>query len=152
MERLTEVNWDRELTEEMHWLAKAQAMLFEVCELDFKKDGQDFVEKFMNSDLALKLDKGHLYSEDYKELGKIFLDETPVKPLEGTKCFHVDVLFWMGYLYRYWASLGVPSKEIIKIAPFDKVLERYVWHTLDIIDVIEQFYKEYTNEQISTKP
>lgn len=54
--------------------------------------------------------------------------------------YYVEALFWVGYLYGYWACWGVnTAPEIWKYAPFDKAMMKYQpYHTVSIKEAIYQ--------------
>lgn len=104
---------------------------------------ESFIRAFMNSAVA-----GHLDSP-YNKLqwmGEEYLmdelkDEKELDT-EGEK-YSSEVLYWIGYLYRYWAcSRGERSRSIYRQAPSKTMKRNYMaFHTLDpevaIDDLIE---------------
>lgn len=140
------INWNRPLlTEPELDVIEKQADLFEECQTLFNVDAHDFIEKFMLSDIAKALDKADttIYSEDLKKMGEILLKQVVVKPLE--KEVYPEALYWIGYLYRYWALMGTPSSEIIKVAPVAKAQERYIgYHTMGTQEAIGRLIHEYS--------
>ena len=104
---------------------------------------ESFIRDFMNSEVARHLDspynKLQWMVEEY--LLEELKDEKELS-VEGEK-YNPDVLYWIGYLYRYWASSrGERSKRIYRLAPA-KTLKRnyFAFHTFDpdvaIDDLIE---------------
>lgn len=104
---------------------------------------ESFIRNFMNSEVAEHLDspysKLQCMGEEY--LLEELADERPLKA-EGEK-YHPEVLYWTGYIYRYWAiSRGVKSKKIYRIAPAKTMKRNYfAFHTMDpelaVDDLIE---------------
>ena len=104
---------------------------------------EGFIRDFMNSEVAKHLDSpynklqwmGEEYLidelEDEKDLG-----------IDGEK-YSPEVLYWIGYLYRYWAcTRGERSKRIYRQAPAKTMKRNYMaFHTFDpdvaIDDLIE---------------
>ena len=104
---------------------------------------EGFIRDFMNSEVAEHLDspynklqwmgEEYLIEElkDEKKLGK-----------DGEK-YSPEVLYWIGYLYRYWAcTRGERSKRIYRQAPAKTMKRNYMaFHTFDpdvaIDDLIE---------------
>jgi hypothetical protein len=97
----------------------------------------------MNSEVAEHLDspfnKLQWMGEEY------LLDELADKAQiskDGEK-YNPEVLYWIGYLYRYWAcSRGISSRKIYRIAPAKTMKRNYLmFHTFDpelaIDDLIE---------------
>ena len=104
---------------------------------------EDFIRTFMNSEVAEHLDspfnKLQWMGEEY------LLDELTDKAQiskDGEK-YNPEVLYWIGYLYRYWAcSRGISSRKIYRIAPAKTMKRNYLmFHTFDpelaIDDLIE---------------
>lgn len=98
-------------------LCDIQGRLFELAG---KKgcDSAPFMKAFMKSAVARELDSTYnrmqWAGEEY-----LFaeLDETVGLPKGGT-VYHQEVLYWSGYLYRFWHYYtGESSKEIYKQAP-----------------------------------
>ena len=121
-------------------LCDIQGRLFERS-TNYASEG--FIRDFMNSEVAEHLDspynKLQWMGEEY------LLDElTDEKKLskEGEK-YSPEVLYWIGYLYRYWAcSRGERSKKIYRHAPAKTMKRNYMaFHTFDpdlaIDDLIE---------------
>ena len=111
-------------------LCDIQGRLFERS-TNYASEG--FIRDFMNSEVAEHLDspynKLQWMGEEY------LLDElTDEKKLskEGEK-YSPEVLYWIGYLYRYWACYrNESSKAIYKIAPAKTMKRNYPsFHTLD---------------------
>ena len=104
---------------------------------------EGFIRDFMNSEVA-----GHLDSP-YNKLqwmGEEYLldelkDEKTLET-EGEK-YSPEVLYWIGYLYRYWAcTRGEKSRNIYRQAPAKTMKRNYLaFHTFDpevaIDDLIE---------------
>lgn len=121
-------------------LCDIQGRLFERSTA-FASEG--FIRDFMNSEVA-----GHLDSP-YNKLqwmGEEYLidelkDEKKLDT-DGEK-YAPEVLYWIGYLYRYWAcTRGERSKRIYRLAPAKTMRRNYMaFHTLDpdaaIDDLIE---------------
>ena len=102
-----------------------------------------FIHDFMNSEVAEHLDspynKLQWMGEEY------LLDELKDEKrldTDGEK-YSPEVLYWIGYLYRYWAcARGEKSKRIYRQAPAKTMKRNYMaFHTLDpevaIDDLIE---------------
>ena len=134
------MDWDKELTGFELAVCENQATLFEECQLAYGRDAFDFVEKFMSGEVSAQLDKkvSSFHNTGTKQLGDYFIDITDVLPV--TRKRSTEALYWLGYTYRYWAWLGVPSREIIEIAPVEKAYMLYEgFHTLDPKEAIRLF-------------
>jgi len=121
-------------------LCDIQGRLFERS-MNYASEG--FIRDFMNSEVAEHLDspynKLQWMGEEY------LLDElTDEKTLskEGEK-YSPEVLYWIGYIYRYWAcSRNEKSKKIYRHAPAKTMKRNYAaFHSFDpniaIDDLIE---------------
>lgn len=118
-----------------------QGRLFEFS-ADKKYNSSMFVKVFMTSSVAKALDSqfNHLQwaGEEY------ILDEltanTDVNTLKNNgEVLSKDILYWIGYIYRYWHYYtGEDSNKIYKQAPFDVMKRNYmIFHTMDPIVAIE---------------
>lgn len=125
-------------------LCDIQGRLFERSTA-FASEG--FIRDFMNSEVA-----GHLDSP-YNKLqwmGEEYLldelEEEKGLSRDGEK-YSPEVLYWIGYLYRYWAcSRHESSKRIYRKAPAKTMKRNYpAFHTLDpdiAIDDLEEIARQ----------
>lgn len=92
-----------------------------------------FIRDFMNSKVAEHLDapynKLQWMGEEY--LSEELNDEKKLST-EGDK-YDPEILYWIGYLYRYWAcSRGEKSRSIYRQAPAKTMLRNYMaLHSVD---------------------
>ena len=104
---------------------------------------EDFIREFMNSEVAEHLDSPY---NKLQWMGEEYLmdelkDEKKLDT-DGEK-YSPEVLYWIGYLYRYWAcTRGEKSKRIYRQAPAKTMKRNYMaFHTFDpevaIDDLIE---------------
>lgn len=75
---------------------------------------EQFIKQFMTSSLAKELDSTYnrmqWAGEEY--LLEEFADRCPAAPKDGN-LYDNEVLYWAGYVYRYWHFLtGESSKDI----------------------------------------
>ena len=111
-------------------LCDIQGRLFERS-TDFASEG--FIRDFMNSEVAEHLDSPY---NKLQWMGEEYLldelkDETGLRATGET--YSPEVLYWIGYLYRYWAcSRKEKSKRIYRWAPAKTMKRNYMaFHTLD---------------------
>jgi hypothetical protein len=129
-------------------LCDIQGRLFELF-ADSQYAIEELVKLFMNSQLAKDLDS------EYNRMqwaGEEYIFEelmaTNTQVLKKKKDnVSKDVLFWMGYIYRYWHFYtGENSSKIYKQAPFERMNVNYLmFHTLDseiAIDDLKEIYKQ----------
>ena len=104
---------------------------------------EDFIRDFMNSEVAEHLDSPF---NKYQWMGEEYLlDELKEeKKLNETgEKYNPEVLYWIGYLYRYWAcSREERSRRIYRCAPAKTMKRNYLtFHSFDpevaIDDLIE---------------
>ncbi|MGL5677704.1 MAG: hypothetical protein ACRDDX_14940 [Cellulosilyticaceae bacterium] len=128
-------NEDKELNYFELSVCKEQGVLFEECEYaengTEQFDAKDYIEKFMLSDIAHDMDGTvSTYHAGATQVEYAFLNECEnkgilLKPFR-TKHIYSEILYWMGYIYRYWAwKYGETSADIYKQANFDKMVVSY---------------------------
>lgn len=129
-------------------LCDIQGRLFENS-FDEGYDSEVFIRSFMNSSVAENLDstynRMHWAGEEYlmEEL-----QSRLVLPKSSTP-YTKDVLFWIGYIYRYWhLYTGESSKKILRIAPVQTMRRNYMmFHTMApemaIADLQEIYIQKY---------
>lgn len=136
-----------ELSVQKRQLCDIQGRLFELA-LANGYDSPSFISSFMNSKCAAALDDTY---DRLQWAGEEYILEELNDEIGGLKksenLFSRDVMYWMGYAYRYWHYYtGESSKEIYKIA--DASLMDSSWlgfHTLDVemaIDDLKEIYHQ----------
>jgi len=127
-------------------LCDIQGRLFE-CSLSIELNSVDFIQAFMTSKtcefLDMPYDRLQWAGEEY--ILENLLEETSIKT--GGTQYGREVLFWIGYTYRYWHILtGESSSEIHNQANAKKMNECYLgFHTLDVamaIDDLKEIYRQ----------
>jgi hypothetical protein len=104
---------------------------------------EGFIRDFMNSEVAKHLDSPY---NKLQWMGEEYLldelkDEKNLIPAGET--YSPEVLYWIGYLYRFWASSrNEESRKIYRRAPAKTMKRNYLaFHTFDpdiaIDDLIE---------------
>ncbi len=104
---------------------------------------EGFIRDFMNSEVAEHLDSPY---NKLQWMGEEYLidelKDEKILSTEGEK-YAPEVLYWIGYLYRYWAcTRHERSKRIYRQAPAKTMKRNYMaFHTFDpevaIDDLIE---------------
>lgn len=128
-------------------LCDIQGRLFELA-LKENFDCLYFIEAFMNSRAAFALDDTYdrlqWAGEEYilEELG----DEAGGLKKAGVT-FNREVMYWTGYIYRYWHYYtGESSKDIYKIADANTMNECWLgFHSLDVemaIDDLKEIHRQ----------
>jgi hypothetical protein len=122
-----------------------QGRLFEISEAN-GYGSEDFCKAFMLSAVAKALDSQYnrmqWAGEEY--LMEEICSQCPEISKAGT-VYSRDVLYWMGYVYRYWHFLtGETSKAIYKQAPARTMNINYLmFHTMDPEMAIEDLKTIY---------
>ena len=121
-------------------LCDIQGRLFELSAQ--KKYGSvAFVKTFMTSNTAKELDSKYnrmqWAGEEYL-LEEVTSSASDILTTDG-EVFSGDVLYWIGYIYRYWHYYtGEDSSKIYKQAPVETMKRNYmIFHTMDPILAIE---------------
>ena len=124
-------------------LCDIQGRLFELS-LAKGYDSEKFVAAFMTSDVAKHLDS------EYNRLqwaGEEYVLEELLSEKEITSGETIDreMLYWSGYLYRYWHFYtGESSKEIYKQAPIKTMKVVYLmYHTMSPEMAIDRLKESY---------
>ena len=129
-------------------LCDIQGRLFELF-LSTDYNAESLVKAFMNSELAKNLDSEYnrmqWAGEEYllEELIATCKDKFTIKKESVSK----EVLFWMGYVYRYWHFYTKEdSAKIYKQASFETMNVNYLmFHTMDVeiaIDDLKEIYNQ----------
>ena len=110
---------------------------------------EGFIRDFMNSEVAEHLDSPY---NKLQWMGEEYLldelkDEKTLET-EGEK-YSPEVLYWIGYLYRYWAcTRGERSKRIYRQAPAKTMKRNYMaFHTFDPDVAIDDLIEIYRQRQ-----
>ena len=131
-------------------LCDIQGRLFELS-AEKRIDSAAFVKSFMTSETAKALDS------EYNRMqwaGEEYLLEEVVSSsgsllAEKGKIYSADVLYWIGYIYRYWHYYsGEDSAKIYKQAPVETMKRNYmIFHTMDPVLAIEDLKEIYNQKQ-----
>lgn len=128
-------------------LCDIQGRLFELSAAKgYDSDG--FVKAFMLSETAKALDSTYNRMQWAGE--EYLLEEVTTEATlsVGGTMFSMDVLYWIGYLYRYWHYYtGESSAKIYRQAPVETMKRNYMmFHTMDPSLAIEDL-KEIHNQK-----
>ena len=88
----------------------------------------EFVKVFMKSATAKALDSSYnrmqWAGEEY--LLEDVIDEAADRFKKPGEVYSEELIYWIGYIYRYWHYVtGESSKEIIKLAPVKVMKQNY---------------------------
>ena len=126
-------------------LCKIQGQLFEKS-IDYVKTSSSiFIRRFMNSKIVLQLDSKD-FLNDTKSIESVYqiIDDEYSKSTYGSKKYDSDSLYWMGYIYRYFAyTYNISSKHAYKMIKPEELYKRYyVYHTFDPAYAIDRMLEE----------
>ena len=111
-----------------------QGRLFELS-ADKKYSSSAFIKAFMTSSVAKSLDSkfNHMQWAGEEYLLDEIVSSVGVEVFsKGGAILSKDVLYWIGYIYRYWHYYtGEDSVKIYKQAPYDIMKRNYmIFHTM----------------------
>lgn len=125
-------------------LCDIQGRLFELSVAE-GYDSEKFVPFFMNSEVAKSLDSKYNRMQWAGE--EYLLEELAAEGngvfVKSTNTISSEIMYWIGYVYRYWHYLkGESSVKIYRQANVKTMLRNYMFfHTMDpelaIEDLIE---------------
>ena len=129
-------------------LCDIQGRLFELS-AEKKLPSAAFIKAFMTSDTAKALDSAY---NRMQWMGEEYLLEE-VRAAAGDalagagEVFSADVLYWIGYLYRFWHFYtGEESAKIMRQAPVQTMKRNYMaFHTLApelAVDDLKEIHKQ----------
>lgn len=119
-------------------MCRIQGKIFEKSKELVNLSSPIFIKNYMNSFDAYMMDE-EVFLETSRYDLQILQDLNKEKPY-GTKKYDSEELYWMGYLYRYFAyTYKISSKQIYKYLPAEKLRLLYLpYHTLDVSQAIER--------------
>ena len=121
-------------------LCDIQGRLFELSAKK-KIPSAAFIKTFMTSETAQELDSRY---NRMQWMGEEYLLEEVLSSAGDSlsvtgEIYHKDVLYWIGYIYRYWHYYtGESSAKILRQAPATTMKRNYLmFHTMDPVVAIE---------------
>ena len=135
-------------------LCDIQAKTFELSFTEQKTSSEIFIRRFMNSDVAKQLDNLALLESNIQAQDiLIMLDEEYGVSNYGSVKYTSNELYWIGYLYRYFAyTYNKTSVQVYKIIKPKDLRGLYLpYHTMDIAQAIDRILeaKELLNSNNS---
>lgn len=115
-------------------LCDIQGRLFELSVAE-GYDSDIFVPFFMNSEVAKSLDSKYNRMQWAGE--EYLLEELQSEGneilIKGNHTFNSEIMYWIGYIYRYWHYLkGESSVKIYRQANVNTIHRNYmIFHTMD---------------------
>ena len=131
----------RQLNRDAKIMMEMQAELFEKSVEKTKTSSEVFVRRFMNSSVAREFDSSAIL-DDTKSYSAIFseIEEEYGESSYGSLKYNKDVMYWCGYLYRYFSYVyELSSKQVYKYLPLKYVSSTFEsFHTLDVKAAIDR--------------
>lgn len=131
-------------------LCDIQGRLFELS-AEKRYNSAAFVKAFMTSNTAKELDSKY---NRMQWAGEEYLLEEVVSAAGDAltsdgEIFSKDILYWIGYIYRYWHYYsGEDSAKIYKQAPVETMKRNYmIFHTMDPVLAIEDLKEIHHQKQ-----
>ena len=131
----------REMDQNGLLLCEIQAKAFECSADEMKCSSKIFIRRFMHSDIAIFMDHNsflntNLYYRDLLER----VDEQYGESDYGQVKFNKEELYWIGYIYRYYAyTYELSSRRAYKIIKPDELRKVFLgYHTLSPAQAIER--------------
>lgn len=118
-----------------------QALLFEGSLEQTYCSSPVFIRRFMNSDLAKRMDNAGFLFDSTDVRDAIDELESQYGPSTyGIEKYSREEMHWIGYIYRYWAYVSEKSsKQIYRIMKPGALRKLYFpYHSLDPLQAIER--------------
>lgn len=130
-------------------MCDVQGRLFELS-ADRKYNSSSFVKAFMLSSVAKALDSkfNHMQWAGEEYLSDELVSSVDKETLSADgEILAKDVLYWMGYIYRFWHYYtGEDSAKIYKQAPFSTMKRNYmIFHTMApelAVEDLKEIYRQ----------
>jgi len=114
-----------------------------------------FIRRFLFSDLAKRFDDTTVLLDSSSN--KTFIDEIDAQfgktSFGGSKSISKEIMYWIGYVYRYWAyTYEIPSNELfLKVQPKVLVSRYELYHSMDVDYLIERIIEEEHIDLMTSK-
>lgn len=122
-------------------LCKIQGEIFAASATQTDCSSLIFMRRFMNSQLARRMDLGGFLFEACDVRRAIAeINEEFGESAYGKEKYSEEELYWIGYLYRYWAyTYQKTSKQLYRLTKPKELRELYYpYHSLDPAQAIER--------------
>ncbi len=122
-------------------LCEIQAKAFELsCEAQ-NTSSEIFIRRFMNSETAKRLDNMTLLQSNMQAADLLVLiDEEYGRSDYGSVKYSLNELYWIGYIYRYFAyTYDKTSKQVYKTVKPKELRSLFLpYHTMDPAQAIDR--------------
>ena len=124
----------KEIDRDGKMLCAMQGKIFECSVTDYGTSSPVFIRRFMNSKLASAMDSAGFLERPFSaDAAFDFLNIEYGESNYGVTKYSPDIMYWMGYIYRYWAyACGMSSKQVFHtIGSRELKILYYAYHTMD---------------------
>ncbi len=134
-------------------LCEMQAKAFELSGTAQNTGSAVFIRRFMNSDVAKQLDNMAVLQSNTQATDLLnLIDEEYGKSEYGSVKYSPNELYWIGYIYRYYAyTYDKTSKQVYKTVKPKELRGLFLpYHTMDPAQAIDRILeaKELANEDV----
>lgn len=122
-------------------LCDLQAKVFESSVSNLPCSSEIFIRRFMNSDVVRELDSGYALDAVITPAGILERIEEQYGATEyGSVKYTANEIFWIGYIYRYFAyTYELSSSHVYKLVKPKELRKMYpAGHTMDCSAAIER--------------
>ncbi len=122
-------------------LCNMQAKAFELSCTEQDTSSAVFIRRFMNSDVAKQLDNLSVLQSNTQATDVLKLvDEEYGKSRYGSDKYSPNELYWIGYIYRYFAyTYDKTSKQVYKVVKPKELRGLFLpYHTMDPAQAIDR--------------
>lgn len=122
-------------------LCDLQARAFEMSLNMVTTSSEIFMRRFMNSEVAKILDNGAILQSNLQARDLIeMIEEEYGKSQYGSVKYALNEMFWIGYLYRYFAfTYELSSLRVYKLVKPKELRGLFhAYHTMDCAQAIER--------------
>lgn len=122
-------------------LCEIQATTFEKSVKQLNSSSEIFIRRFMKSQIAKRIDNESVLESNIQAHDILELIEEEYGPSNyGTIKYTHNEIFWIGYIYRYFAiTYELTSAQVYKIVKPKELREVFLsYHTLDSAQAIER--------------
>lgn len=122
-------------------LCEIQAKTFELSATAQDISSEMFIRRFMNSDAAKQLDNSAVLQSNTQPIDLLnLIDEEYGKSEYGSVKYTANELYWIGYLYRYFAyTYDKTSRQVYKTVKPKELRGLFLpYHTMDPAQAIDR--------------
>lgn len=131
----------REIDRDGRMLCNIQGKIFENSVDRYGTSSQIFIRRYMLSELAERMDRPGFMDRPFNNDDAFLeLDEEYGVSTYGSKKYPPEIMYWIGYIYRYWAYVyDVSSRRVYRTVKPSELYDVYLaYHTLDPINAIQR--------------